>query len=194
MSNRLSANLANPTYWLREYIFAELKKYDDVGVAEDQAINPIIPASPVGQQDFYQGLIGITNDPNPILIQYERLLRFRTTPFYRLKKDQLILDFYSSDVDITNNAMNVVAQALDREDASAQEVNTWCKENATSFAMPHNVFFHKMRVFKIDESRDVLEWASVNNATQPGKMIIEYDYHVVDGPIFGMGNVENPYK
>lgn len=175
-------SLPDPAYWLRQYIFNELKEYSvaDVAVVSGQGINPIIPSStPTALADFYETLKAATSLSDPLLIQYDKLMRFRSNPFYRIKKEQLVLTILNGDTDIVMNVAAIVEQLLDREDASGQDINGFCQTVSTT-EKPFNVFFHRTKVFKVDESRDLIELASVNLSFPSNKLIIEYDYHAKD--------------
>lgn len=173
--------LPDPSYWIREFIFAELKQYsvNDVAVSSSQTINPIVPASsPTSTDDLYNQIVSNSGLTNPLWIQYDKLMRFRTNPFYRIKKEQIILSVINIDEEVVFNVTSIIEQLLDREDAAAQDVNAW----ASRFdgAKPYNVFFHKFRVFKADESRDLVELNSANLAFARSRIIIEFDYHASD--------------
>jgi hypothetical protein len=175
-------SLPDPAYWLRQFIFNELKEYSvaDVAVVTGQGINPIIPSStPSALADFYETLKAETELSDPLVIQYDKLMRFRTNPFYRIKKEQLVLTVLNGDTDIVLNVASIIEQLLDREDAAGQDINAFSQSLSTE-EKPFNVFFHKARTYKVDESRDLLELASVNLAFASNKLIIEYDYHSKD--------------
>jgi hypothetical protein len=69
----------------------------------------------------------------------------------------------------------LISQLLDREDAAAQDLNNFIR-NESSLNFPHNVFFHNLKVYQADETRDVIELASARTVFI-NKLIIEYDYH-----------------
>jgi hypothetical protein len=134
----------------------------------------MVPAQfPTNIEDLYNDSIAIRQTDSPVLIVYDRLMRFRPTPFYAHKREQLIYFLYSTDVGKLIDSVRVISSALDREDASAQDVNTWSINNIES----PNVFFHNTRVYQADESRDVAELASARTLFV-NKIIVEYDYHV----------------
>jgi hypothetical protein len=193
MSKSVS-NLPDPAYWLRQFIFNELKKYpsDEVAVVSNQTFVPISPSlSQAAEADFYESLVQSTGLEQPLWIQYDKLMRFRTNPFYRIKKEQLILTINHPDIDIADNVTTIIEQLLDREDAAAQDLNKWASENfGFDVEKPHNVFFHKIRVFKADESRDLVELNSVNLAFARTRLIIEFDYHASDRAYYA--NTANP--
>jgi hypothetical protein len=187
--------LPRPEYWIKEYLFHEMKKYSppaSMGLPASlpsDTWRPFYPPSVISSQDFWESY------PAEIAISYDKLLRFRTNPFYRIKKEQMLLnvitDEANSEYDIAWNFMAMVVELLDREDQAAQDLNKWAAENyGFDDEVAHNVFFHKIRVYKIDESRDLLELASVNLGDSLGKIIIEYDYHVSDKPNYASG--DNP--
>lgn len=193
MPNKTVASRPDPVYWLREFIFNELKEYpvEEVAVAEDQQVNPIVPAlSPTSPEDLYSQIVGSSGLTNPLWIQYDKLMRFRTSPFYRIKKEQLILSIINLDEEVVLNVTSIIEQLLDREDAAAQDINAWAASNfGFDEDKPHNVFFHKIRVFKADESRDLLELNSANLAFARTRLIIEFDYHASDN-----GSEDSRYK
>lgn len=173
-----------PPTFLNAYVLAQLSEF---GIISENYLlpskmNPMIPAQfPTNIEDLYNDSIEIRQEPAPLLIVYDRLMRFRSTPFYRNKKEQLVYFIYSSDIDKLLNTIRVITDALDREDASAQDINTWCKQNPITYGenntiIPQNVFFHNVRVYQADESRDVAELASARTLFV-NKIIIEYDYH-----------------
>lgn len=175
--------LVRPEYWIREYIFNELKQYDSqiTGVSTEQTINPIIPVGSSYNnvfQNLYEAIQNETNT-NPTIILYDKLMRFRTSPFYRIKKEQLILEVLHPDFDIVDNVTKIIEQSLDREDVAAQEINKLARDIETQDLF-HNVFFHKVRVFKVDESRDLVELNSVNLQFARTRIVVEYDYHAIE--------------
>lgn len=171
-----------PPTFLNTYVLAKLGEFGlsvppiDTLLSDDPLqINPMIPAQfPTNIEDLYNDRIEIRQTPNPLLVVYDRLMRFRSNAFYRNKKEQLVYFFYSTDLTELIHAIRVITDILDREDAAAQDVNKWCKNNMTDF----NVFFHNIRVYQADESRDVAELASARTLFV-NKIIIEYDYHTV---------------
>jgi hypothetical protein len=52
-------------------------------------------------------------------------MRFRPTQFYLHKREQLIYFIYSTDVGKLIDTVRVISSALDREDSSAQDVNSY---------------------------------------------------------------------
>jgi hypothetical protein len=163
-----------PPTQINGYILSELAFYGLVADSDLVNPSPMIPAQfPTNIEDLYNDSIAIRQTDSPVLIVYDRLMRFRPTPFYAHKREQLIYFLYSTDVGKLIDSVRVISSALDREDASAQDVNTWSINNIES----PNVFFHNTRVYQADESRDVAELASARTLFV-NKIIVEYDYHV----------------
>jgi hypothetical protein len=163
-----------PPALINGYILSELAFHGLVADADLLNPSPMVPAQfPTNIEDLYNDNVSIRQTDSPILIVYDRLMRFRPTPFYAHKREQLIYFIYSTDVAKLIDSVRVISSALDREDSSAQDVNSWSIANLES----PNVFFHNTRVYQADESRDVAELASARTLFV-NKIIVEYDYHV----------------
>jgi hypothetical protein len=115
-----------PPTFLNRYILSELEHY---GLISDMDLinpTPMIPAQvSTNIEDLYNDSIQIRQSESPILIVYDRLMRFRPTQFYLHKREQLIYFIYSTDVGKLIDTVRVISSALDREDASAQDVNSY---------------------------------------------------------------------
>lgn len=166
--------------FINNYVNEQLSKFGLISTGpalpNQAGFNPMVPAQyPTSIEDLYNDTISIQQVDAPILIVYDRMMRFRPTPFYRHKREQLIYFVYSSDVAKLINAVRIISDSLDREDASAQDVNKYSADSATA-QNPANIYFHNIRVYQVDESRDVAELASARTLFV-NKVIIEYDYH-----------------
>lgn len=173
----ISSETAFPPTIINKYIQAELEHFGILSGSEQ--MNPIFPTTPTTIDEVYKNYIGAPNIDDPLLIQFERLVRFRPTTFYRHKREQLVLYLYCNTLSKVLDASRIILEALDREDAAAQDLNKWA---ASAGLSNHNIMFHSLRVFQIDESRDILELASARTSAV-NKIIIEYDYHRV--PVAG---------
>jgi hypothetical protein len=172
-----------PPTFLNRYILSELEHY---GLISDMDLinpTPMIPAQvSTNIEDLYNDSIQIRQSESPILIVYDRLMRFRPTQFYLHKREQLIYFIYSTDVGKLIDTVRVISSALDREDSSAEDVNRYNINNPildanADISTPFNIMFHSTRVYQADESRDVAELASARTLFV-NKLIVEYDYHV----------------
>lgn len=193
--NNRASYLPYPPHWINAYLKQELEKYVDIGVSETQALSPIFATTPTNINELWNQVLQSGSVSNPLIIQYEHLMRLRTRPFYQIRKEQLVYYLYSDTTANIYNAINVMTYLFDREDEAAQDLNKWCAQNVATVGQPHNVYFHNMRVFHLDESRDIIELGSAKTFTA-NKIIIEYDYHVKTGPVTIPGTLDttvNPY-
>lgn len=175
-------NLGYPPFFINGYIKSQLVNF---GIIDQSETTPILPVTPEDSSMIYQQLLQTSNTPNPLLIQYDRLLRFRPSPFYRRKREQLVYTFICSSFEKQQSAIAMCIEALDRQDSTAQDINAWAGANTLYdddgvTPIPKNVYFHNFRVYQVDESRDLIELASVNMSLTRGKIIIEFDYHTTD--------------
>jgi hypothetical protein len=176
-----------PPTFLNRYILSELAFYGLISDSDLVNPSPMVPAQfPTNIEDLYNDSIQIRQTDSPVLIVYDRLMRFRPTPFYAHKREQLIYFIYSTDVAKLIDSVRVISNALDREDASAQDVNSYSIANpilnaSAEVTTPYNIYFHNTRVYQADESRDVAELASARTLFV-NKLIIEYDYHIKTEP------------
>lgn len=203
------SNTGFPPTFVNAYILSEMQEFGLIGSQELAApgTNPMVPAQfPTNIEDLYNDSIQIRQNESPLLMVYDRLMRFRSTAFYRNKKEQLVYFIYTTDVDKLINSVRLITDALDREDAAAQDVNKWliekskadypnlsgllepgfhedypgyrCITGVNGKPTPINVFFHNFKIYQADESRDVAELASARTLFV-NKIIIEYDYHTI---------------
>jgi len=168
-------------HWINQYVVHKLGQYSNTGVDSDNSpvLVPTIATAPGNSQEIWEQLVTQATTEEPLLIQYETLMRFRTGSFYPIKREQLIYYLYSDNLVHINNARNVIVHLLDRQDIAAQEVNAYSANNKPfdSITFDHKIFFHNMKVYQADETRDLVDLAAVK-ASFTNKIIIEYDYHV----------------
>ena len=187
-----------PPTFLNKYILSELEYYGLISDIDLINPTPMIPAQvSTNIEDLYNDSIQIRQAESPILIVYDRLMRFRPTSFYLHKREQLIYFIYSTDVGKLIDTVRVISNALDREDSSAEDVNRYNIDNPildanADISTPFNVMFHSTRVYQADESRDVAELASARTLFV-NKLIVEYDYHVSSPIIINNVPVESRY-
>lgn len=144
---------------------------------------PFFPTSPTSLDDLTETL---PSNEGKFAV-YDRMLKMRRGPFPHIKSEQLLYYFYATG---TNPVVFIIETTqkiqdlLDGEDESAQELNAWIKEKQSSNSPivdtagnPLNpVFFHKMRIYQIQETRDIIDFGTAR--TYAGnKIIIDYDWH-----------------
>jgi hypothetical protein len=166
--------------------------YEGINMSEGSSISGVVPifaVTPTNTEEIYKNLSQSVQVEQPLLIQYDRLIRFRQNSFYPRKREQLLYYLYSTDLATVNYANILISQLLDREDAAAQDLNSFIKDES-DLNFPHNVFFHSLRVYQADETRDVIELASARTVFI-NKLIIEYDYHANWGTV---NDTQNQFK
>lgn len=176
--SKKAIDLPFPPHWINAYLYDKLSEYDDIGIDKTQQLVPIFAMTPTSTEEVYKNVLQSSTVEQPLIIQYDRLMRFRPGPFYARKREQLIYYLYSSSIANVNNANIVISQLLDREDAAAQDVNDWARLNSDTLNVKHNVYFHNIRVYQADETRDIIDLASAKTVFI-NKLIIEYDYHAI---------------
>ena len=189
-----ASDLPFPPHWINEYLYKQLSKYEGINMSEGSGVGGIVPifaVTPTNTEEIYKNLTQSIPVEQPLLIQYDRLIRFRPNSFYPRKREQLLYYLYSTDLATVNYANILISQLLDREDAAAQDLNTFIRDEST-LSFPQNVFFHSMRVYQADETRDVIELASARTVFI-NKLIIEYDYHANWGAT-GTSSSQNEFK
>jgi hypothetical protein len=167
---------AFPPFFINQYVIGQLELFGILAGTEQ--MTPIFPTAPINIEEVFKNYIGAPGIDDPVLIQYERLIRFRPGPFYRRKREQLIYYLYCTDLSKIMDSHRIITDALDREDSAGQDINAFCADLSTSDSQ-FNIFFHNVRVYQADETRDVLELASARTV-YANKLIIEYDYHTKD--------------
>jgi len=172
--------LALPPLFINGYIRQQLI---DFGLVPDNPdFTPIMPVQPGDISMYYDDLKARSGESYPLFVQYDRLIRFRPNHFYRTKREQILYTLNCGNFDKKEMASRVIIEALDREDATAQDINLWVSNNSLydgTTEIPKNVFFHNFKVYQVDQSRDLVELSSVKD-NYWDKIIIEYDYHTTD--------------
>ena len=180
MVSIVSKETGFPPLFVNAFINSELKEFELMPTGPEP-FQPFFPAQvPDSVEGIYNDIPFIRNNPDTTVIIFDRLIRFRPTTFYRHKREQLIYFIYSPNLTKLLDTTRVIIECLDREDAAAQDLNLWISQNdvldENGDPIPKNVFFHNVKVYQADESRDILELASARTLGL-NKLIIEYDYH-----------------
>ena len=181
-------DLPFPPVWVNGYIQAELNNYG-LSVLT-------IPSNPTAIDDFSKNRFDIptqyddegtplSQQPD-VVIQYDRLFRYRRSGLYPLKCEQLLYYVYSTPSKILD-VSTILSQLLDRSDAAAEDLNKWAmkKQKGDSplldlgVPLTRNVYFHDMKVYQLEEVRDLTELSALRGLTL-NKFIIEYDYHQIN--------------
>lgn len=183
MASEILKETGFPPTFINAYVHSELKAFD-LMPSVGEPFQPFFPAqAPDSVEGIYNDIPFIRNNPDTTIVIFDRLMRFRPSTFYRHKREQLIYFIYSPNLSKLLDTTRVIIECLDREDSSAQDLNAWIATNdiqdENGNVIPKNVFFHNMKVYQADESRDILELASARTLVL-NKLVIEYDYHTKD--------------
>jgi hypothetical protein len=115
---------------------------------------------------------------------YDRMFKYRRTPFPHIKSEQLLYYFYKmqGDSELMMEISQLAYELLDREDESAQELNEWITSKVVNGVVTFSgvafnpVFFHRIKLYQLEETRDIVDFGTAR--TYAGnKIIIDYDYH-----------------
>jgi len=182
MVSVVSKETGFPPLFVNAFVYSELKEFELMPTGPEP-FQPFFPAQvPDSVEGIYNDIPFIRNNPDTTVIIFDRLMRFRPTPFYKHKREQLIYFIYSPNLSKLFDTTRVIIECLDREDAAAQDLNSWIVNNdiedENGNVIPKNVFFHNLKVYQADESRDIIELASARTLGL-NKLVIEYDYHTV---------------
>jgi hypothetical protein len=182
MVSIVSKETGFPPLFVNAFVNSELKEFELMPTGPEP-FQPFFPAQvPDSVEGIYNDIPFIRNNPDTTVIIFDRLMRFRPTPFYKHKREQLIYFIYSPNLSKLIDTTRVIIECLDREDAAAQDLNLWISQNdvldENEEVIAKNVFFHNLKVYQADESRDIIELASARTLGL-NKLVIEYDYHTV---------------
>lgn len=168
-----------PPLFVNSYLQQQFKDFGIIG--QGITDSPFIAVTPSNIDELYNNILEGNAYPDPLMIVYDRMLRVNPSPFYVRKREQIIYTIHSTSLDKVIGAHRIISEALDRMDASAEDVNAWTAKNAVldTDSSAQNVYFHNFRVYQINETRDLLDLASVRTIFR-NKIIVEYDYHVVN--------------
>ena len=181
-------NLPFPPIWINAFIEAALNEYG-LSVLT-------IPSNAAAIDDLSKNRLDIPRQYDPegiplneqpdVIVQYDRLIRYRRSGLYPLKCEQLLYYVYSTPSKILD-VSTILSQLLDRADAAAEDLNRWTMKKQDgetplldlSVPLIRNVYFHDIKVYQLEEVRDLTELSSLRGLTL-NKFIIEYDYHTIN--------------
>ena len=164
-----------PMLWVNSYLQDMLGEGLAVGV-------PFFPPSPSSINDLTESWI-VVNDVNlpykGVMCTYDRLIRMRRSPFPHIKGEQLLYYFFATEQGVTDKMVAItetVLRLMDREDETAEEINRWAKNKGTIAGHSPSFYFHKFRVYQLEEVRDIIDFGTAR--TYGGnKIIIDFEYH-----------------
>jgi hypothetical protein len=173
-----------PVLWVNTYLQEKIGLDTQIGV-------PFFPSRPTTIDELTEQWITITPENQGqfsdlirlpyagVMATWDRLIRMRRSPFPHIKQEQLLYYFYATESDVTEKMVQVqekVLRLMDREDETAEEINKWAKAKGQIDGMDCKFFFHKFRVYQLEEVRDIIDFGTAR--TYGGnKIIIDFEYH-----------------
>ena len=147
-----------------------------------------LPTMPTDVDALYEGFPAAEGQTFAV---YERMFKMRRAPFPHCKCEQVLYYLYKNDAPTPSeqaaalfNTTQAIYDLMDRGDESAEEINAWQKNNldeskelnffGTKF---EPVFFHSFKVFQLEETRDIVDFATANSFIA-NKIIVDYEYHL----------------
>jgi len=153
-----------PVLHVNKYLWDAMNGIDTTLAAQYGDIVPFFPLA-----DSRAGDAGWGTKP---YVVYDSLFKLRGKPFYAIKKLQVMYFVRGSAEDVVTWS-NTIGHILDREDASAQDINAYLTEsNPTA-----GIYFHRTRVLQIDMVNDQRQDLSVRQQ-YTSSMIIDLEYHI----------------
>ena len=168
-----------PILWINKYLQEK--------IAADETLNigigvPFFPSRPATIDELTESWITVENNIYPykgIMATWDRLVRMRRSPFPHIKQEQLLYYFYATESEVTEQMVRVheaVLRLMDREDETAEEINSWAKAKGPIDGMDCKFYFHKFKVYQLEEVRDIIDFGTAR--TYGGnKIIIDFEYH-----------------
>lgn len=116
---------------------------------------------------------------------YDRMFKYRRSPFPHIKSEQLLYYFYKMQGLTTERLMDIsqlTYDLLDREDESAEDLNAWIQSKVVGGVVTFAgedfdpVYFHRIKMYQLEETRDIIDFGTAR--TYAGnKIILDYEYH-----------------
>lgn len=170
-----------PVLWINEYLKEKIGLDTGIGV-------PFFPSRPATIDELTESWVTITpsstQEPQKlayagVMATWDRLVRMRRSPFPHIKQEQLLYYFYATQDNVIENMVQVqekVLRLMDREDETGEEINKWAKAKGQIDGMTYKFFFHRFRVYQLEEVRDIIDFGTAR--TYGGnKIIIDFEYH-----------------
>jgi hypothetical protein len=163
-----------PMLWINTYLQEKITEGLQIGV-------PFFPPSPNTIDDLTETWI-VVNDERyqyqGLKCTFDRLIRMRRTPFPHIKGEQLLYYFYATQDGVTDKMIattETVLRLMDREDETAEEINSWMQGKIIAGHTP-KFRFHRFKVYQLEEVADIIDFGTAR--TYGGnKIIIDFEYH-----------------
>ena len=179
-----TSTLNTPILWINRYLQEKIGLDMSIGV-------PFFPTRPTTIDELTEQWITITPENQDqfsdlirlpysgVMATWDRLIRMRRSPFPHIKQEQALYYFYATQDDVTEKMVQVqeaVLRLMDREDETAEDINRWTKTYGAIDGMTCKFYFHRFRVYQLEEVRDIIDFGTAR--TYGGnKIIIDFEYH-----------------
>jgi hypothetical protein len=185
-----TGTLNTPVLWINKYLQEKITDIlkSEFGNQETLGASlPFFPSSPSTIDDlteyFSQGTQGVA-------ATWDRLIKMNKSGFPHIKCEQLMYYFYASASNPIEKMITIqesVLRLIDRFDETAEEINDWCSNRQINVGtknaqilLDNQFYFHNFKVYQLQETRDIIDFGTAR--TWGGnKIIIDYDYHQIDG-------------
>lgn len=176
-----------PQLWINTYLQEKLAQIivDNPNTPEDETVGigvPFFPSRPASIDELTEQWVVVDGQRlqySGVMAVWDRLIRMRRSPFPHIKQEQLLYYFYATEEYVTETMVQVqeaVLRLMDREDETAEEINKWAKAKGQIDGMDNKFFFHRFRVYQLEEVRDIIDFGTAR--TYGGnKIIIDFEYH-----------------
>jgi hypothetical protein len=171
--------IVHPPTLINAYLASKIEEDNTFGFAL-----PFFPTLPSTIDQLTQTFPNLGGEAG-IFAVYDRMFRMRRRAFPHIKDEQVLYYFYGTQQDGVTTLFDLtqkVADLLDREDESAEEINKWVQSELINGIYLKGekeflpVHFHYFRIYQLEETRDIIDFGTAR--TYAGnKIIIDYCYH-----------------
>lgn len=166
------SNFSLPVLTINEYLWDTMKQIDPT-LSQTKNYGNKIPFFPMSD-----AASGSKSWENKTYIIYDRVIRYSRTPFYPIKKEQILYAVKGKE-ESTFEWSLAIQYILDRMDDAAQDINEWNRLKET----PSSVYFHNLRAYQTD-SGDAQGFSTARDfSNRPyyiTNFIIDVEYHFTD--------------
>jgi hypothetical protein len=175
-----------PVLWINTYLQEKLAELivDNPDTPQDESAGigvPFFPSRPTSIDELTEQWVIVGDqrlEYSGVMATWDRLVRMRRSPFPHIKQEQLLYYFYATEENVTETMVQVqetVLRLMDGEDETAEDINRW-SVGKTIGGMTNKFYFHKFRVYQLEEVRDIIDFGTAR--TYGGnKIIIDFEYH-----------------
>jgi hypothetical protein len=165
--------------YLKEKITSYFESYPFDGI-ENEINIPFFPTTPTD----IDALTETFPTSQGTFAVYDRMFKYRRTPFPHIKSEQLLYYFYKmhGNPELMMEISQLAYDLLDRGDESAEDLNAWIQSKVVNGVVTFAgvdfdpVYFHTIRMYQLEETRDIVDFGTAR--TYAGnKIILDYEYH-----------------